>query len=168
MEREGTEKKGNGGGRSCFRPVMASVFRAVVGALLPTEEQVQISSVAFLGLHSERTGTGVQMFGSSVYRIFKDHLGKDSFCILTFDESSGFGGLICEVTICQRKKVYLQHLALSYECNLISKDIILCCLGTAALDGNLIIFGFCLRLSTDIYLAFYPIVILSVLLFTLT
>lgn len=40
--------------------------------------------------------------------------------------------------------------------------------GTAALDGDLIIFGFCLRLSTDIYLPFYPIVILSVLLFTLS
>lgn len=147
---------------------MASVLRAIVGALLPTEEQVQISSVAFLGLHSERTGMGVQMFGRSMYRIFKDHLGKDLFCILTFDKSSDFESLICEVANCLHKKVYLQHLALFYECYLISRDIILCCLGTAALDGNLIIFGFCLRLSTDIYLAFYPIVILSELLFTLS
>lgn len=83
-------------------------FRAAEGALLPTEEQVQTSSVAFLGLRSERPGTGIQLVGSSMYRIFKDHLGKDSFCILTFDKSSGFGGLICEVAICQRKKAYLQ------------------------------------------------------------
>lgn len=42
----------------------------------------------------ESTGMDFQMFGGTMYLIFKNHLGKDLFCILIFDKCSGFGGLI--------------------------------------------------------------------------
>lgn len=82
------------GVRSCVRPIMVSVFRTVVGALLPHRGAGADFQCGFSG-PALSPGMGVQMFGSSMYRIFKDHLGKASFCILTFDKSPGFGGLIC-------------------------------------------------------------------------
>ena len=166
-------EKGNGVGRSCWGHVRTSVFAAVLGASsAPLKGTDTVFQCGFSGLHSERTGLGFHTFGSGMYGIFEDLLGKDVFCILTFGKCSGYGGLVCQVDICPHEQVYVQHLALLSEWNLISKDIILCWLGTAALADNLIILGFCFiqqtRLSTNIYLSFYPLVIISALLFTLT
>ena len=88
-------EKGSGVGRSCLRPAVIFVITTVSrGFVDPQEGTDTIFQCGFSGI-TLSTGMDFSMFGSSVYLMFRDHVGKVILCILTFDKCSGIGGFPC-------------------------------------------------------------------------
>lgn len=98
-------KKGNGARRPNLRAAMTSLRGAVSGAaLLCGKEQCRFPVWLFWD-DAPRAWTWVSRWLAAACVTFRDHFGKYLFCVLSFDERSGFEGLVYQEGICQHKKV---------------------------------------------------------------